>query len=302
MRLTEINYKIQQLSLDKVAIVYASGSSMMLTNLNRFKELINKIEEYELDFYNDVIEKLYKSPIYSTTQNDISFSSTQEASKVYFNSKYILDSLNSLLLVFSKILPTPNENELSIKFPTTQNLEDLLKDMSKIEKQLSIIVNDKEIDTYIQLSKWEYGSYWVDIAIGTSLAISLIGSISWSAAYISTLIKKDKEQLLYLQKIEADVQMLQAIKDKQLAYLDKLYENEVLNIQENYFNNQENNERNKKIKDTIKLFADIIQRGGEFQPSLISPKEMKESYPDFKNIEHIPSKVLQIPEKTENQE
>ena len=302
MRLTEINYKIQQLSLDKVGIVYAPNSSMMLTNLNRFKELINKIEEYELDFYNDVIEKLYKSPIYSTTQNDISFSTVQAASNVYFDSKYIVDSLNSLLLVFSKILPTPNENELSIKFPTTQNLEDLLKDMSKIEKQLSIIVNDKEIDTYIQLSKWEYGSYWVDIAIGTSLAISLIGSISWSAAYISTLIKKDKEQLLYLQKIEADVQMLQAIKDKQLAYLDKLYENEVLNIQENYFNNQENNERNKKIKDTIKLFADIIQRGGEFQPSLISPKEMKESYPDFKNIEHIPSKVLQIPEKTENQE
>lgn len=302
MRLTEINYKIQQLSLDKVAIVYAPNSSMMLTNLNRFKELINKIEEYELDFYNDVIEKLYKSPIYSTTQNDISFSSTQEASKVYFNSKYILDSLNSLLLVFSKILPTPNENELSIKFPTTQNLEDLLKDMSKIEKQLSIIVNDKEVNTHITLSKWEYGSYWIDIAIGTPFAISLIGSISWAAAHIASLIRKDKEHSLYLQKIETDAQMLNAIKEKQLLYLDKLYENEVLNIQENYFNNKENNERNKKIKDTIKLFADIIQRGGEFQPSLISPKEMKESYPDFKNIEHIPSKVLQIPEKTENQE
>ena len=302
MRLTEINYKIQQLSLDKVAIVYAPNSSMMLTNLNRFKELINKIEEYELDFYNDVIEKLYKSPIYSTTQNDISFSSTQEASKVYFISKYILDSLNSLLLVFSKILPTPNENELSIKFPTTQNLEDLLKDMSKIEKQLSIIVNDKEVNTHITLSKWEYGSYWIDIAIGTPFAISLIGSISWAAAHIASLIRKDKEHSLYLQKIETDAQMLNAIKEKQLLYLDKLYENEVLNIQENYFNNKENNERNKKIKDTIKLFADIIQRGGEFQPSLISPKEMKESYPDFKNIEHIPSKVLQIPEKTENQE
>ena len=61
MRLTEINYKIQQLQLDNVAIAYASGSSIMLTNLNRFKELINNIEQYELDFYNDVIEELYKN-------------------------------------------------------------------------------------------------------------------------------------------------------------------------------------------------------------------------------------------------
>ena len=36
--------------------------------------------------------------------------------------------------------------------------------------------------------------------------------------------------------------------------------------------------------------------------NILSPKEIKDSYPDFKNIEHIPSKVLQIPEKTENQE
>ena len=47
MRLTEINYKIQQLQLDNVAIIYASGSSITLTNLIKFKKLINKIEEYE---------------------------------------------------------------------------------------------------------------------------------------------------------------------------------------------------------------------------------------------------------------
>lgn len=302
MRLTEINYKINQLSLNDVSLSLKSTSSDTLVNLIKFKELIQKIEEYKLDFYNEEINILKKSSIYSTIQNELTIYEYKEKTKIYNISKYIVDSLNSLKLVFSNILPAPSENELSIKLPTTNNLENLLKDMSKIERQLSIIVNDKEVNTFITLSKWEYGSYWLDIAIGTSFAISLIGSISWSAAYISSLIKKDKEHSLYLQKIETDAQMLQAIKEKQLLYLDKLYENEVLNIQENYFDNKENNERNKKIKDTIKLFADIIQRGGEFQPSLISPKEIKDSYPDFKNIEHIPSKVLQIPEKTENQQ
>ncbi|MDN5114976.1 hypothetical protein [Aliarcobacter butzleri] len=300
MRITEIDYRIQQIDLNNVSIHYEDSTT--LSNLINFKNLIKEIEKYELIFYTEEIEELKHSSIYSTTQNYLKIYDDKERKMVYTLSKYILDSLISLRLVFSKILPSPNENELSIKLPSTNNLENLLKDMNKIEKQLSIIVNDKEVNTFITLSKWEYGSYWLDIAIGTSFAISLIGSISWSAAYISSLIKKDREHTLYLQKIEADVQMLNAVKEKQLLYLDKLYEIEVLHIQENHFNNVENNERNKKIKDTIKLFADIIQRGGEFQPSLISPKEIKDSYPDFKNIEHIPSKVLQIPEKTENQQ
>ncbi len=300
MRLTEVNYKIEKLNLSNSFIKITEGNT--LSNLINFKNLIGEVEKYELSFYNTEINKLKNSFIYSTTQDSIKEYTYEKLINVYNISKYIVDSLNSLKLVFSKLLPTPDENELSIKLPTTNNFENLLKDMNKIEKQLSIIVNDKEVDTFIKLNKWEYGSYWIDIALGTSFAISLIGSISWSAAYISSLIKKDKEHSLYLQKIETDAQMLSAIKEKQLLYLEKLYETEVLHIQENYFENKENNERNKKIKDTIKLFADIIQRGGEFQPSLISPKEIKDSYPDFKNIEHIPSKVLQIPEKRENQQ
>lgn len=300
MRLTEIDYKIKQINLKNILVVYEGNG--ILGNLNNFKMLINELERYELKFYDKEIKELKNSLIFSTTQNRIVIPEENTRNRIVYLSKYIVDSLHSLSLVFSQILPTSCENELSIKFPTTQNLEELIKDMTKIEKQLSIIVNDGEVQTYIKLSKWEYGSYWLDITMGTSFAISLIGAISWAAAYITSLIKKDKEHTLYLQKIETDAQMLNAIKEKQLLYLEKLYETEVLNIQENYFNNQENNERNKKIKDTIKLFADIIQRGGEFQPSLISPKEIKDSYPDFKNIEHIPSKVLQIPEKTETQE
>ncbi|MCT7581569.1 hypothetical protein N5U12_06200 [Aliarcobacter butzleri] len=300
MRLTEINYKIQQLNFENIELLY--DGEFLFENLINFKEFIKQAEEYDLNLYNEKMDILKESFLYSTTQDKISSYFLTDNKNIYNIARYIVYSLNSLKLVFSKILPSPNENELSIKLPTTNNLENLLKDMNKIEKQLSIIVNDKEINTFMTLSKWEYGSYWLDITIGTSFAISLIGSISWSAAYIASLIKKDKEHSLYLQKIETDAQMLSAIKEKQLLYLDKLYETEVLHIQENYFENKENNERNKKIKDTIKLFADIIQRGGEFQPSLISPKEIKDSYPDFKNIEHIPSKVLQIPEKTENQQ
>ena len=299
MRISEINYKIKQLDLNEVSITMDNNSN--LKNLIKFKNLIQDIEKYELTFYYSVIETLKKSPIYSTNQNSITLSSNQRMD-IYYQSKYIIDSLKSLQIVFSDIIPEPNKNEFSIKFPTPESFESLLKDMNKIEKQLSILVNDKSIQSYIQLNKWEHGSFWIDIIIGTQFAINVIGAITWAAAYISSQIKKNREHDLYLQKIETEVEMLKSIREKQELYLEKLYETEILNIQENHFDNTEDNERNKKIKNTIKLFADMIQRGGEFQPSLISPKEIKESYPDFKNIEHLPSKVNQITEKPESQE
>ncbi|MFW2235282.1 hypothetical protein ACN4FE_04565 [Aliarcobacter butzleri] len=298
MRISEINYKIQQIDTSKAGITYGTSSSV-LTNLIKFKNLLNELEKNELIFYFDVIKELKSSELYSTTQDSI-VTLASDAALIYSQSKYIVDSIHSLKRVFKEIIPISKENELSIKLPNTDNLENLLKDMSKIEKQLSIVVNDSDIQSYIQLSKWEHGSFWIDIIIGTPFAISVIGAITWSAAYISSQIKKNREHTLYLEKIETEVQMLKSIKEKQEQYLDKLYETEVLNIQENYFENNENNERNKKIKDTIKLFADMIQRGGEFQPSLISPKDIKDSYPDFKNIEYIPSKVQQISEKPES--
>lgn len=298
MRITEINYKIQQINLENVSLTLNSNN---LRNLIKFKNLIETIKEYELTFYYEIIKELERSEIYSTTQDSITIYE-DSLKTIFYQGKYIIDSLMSLKMVFSNIIPTPNENELSIKLPQPTSFESLLKDMTKIEKQLSIVVNDEDIQSYIQLGKWEHGSFWVDIIIGTSIAVSIIGSITWAAAYIASQINKNKEHTLYLQKIETEVAMLKSIREKQDLYLDKIYENEVLHIQEKHFENKENNQRNKKIKDTIKLFADIIQRGGEFQPSLISPKSIKESYPDFKDIEHIPSKVPQITEKPESQE
>ena len=125
------------------------------------------------------------------------------------------------------------------------------------------------------------------------LAVKLLGDITWSSAYISTQINKQKEQELQLREMEARVEMIEELKETQSKYLNKLIDNEIIHISKEHFSD-ENSERDKKIKNTIKLFSEIIQRGGEFHPSLISPQEIKDSYPDFNTIEFIESKVKQI--------
>lgn len=187
-----------------------------------------------------------------------------------------------------------------IKFPTSNDFEELTNDMSKIQKQLQLILNDKKINSSMTINNWENGSYWIDIAMNTEIAISVLASITYAAAYIVKEIRKDQEHQVYIKKLNLAADSLNDMREAQKKYLDGLYDIEILNIQENHYDNEVDHERTMKIKSTIKLFADIIHRGGEFQPSLIAPEKIKEKFPDIKNLANLESQVKQIAETTES--
>lgn len=299
MRLSEIYSYINKLNIKESKLHFVND--MTLKNINNFKRLIQEIEMYELDFYNTELETLKSSELYSSSLNQLQFSSSETRSKIYYTGQYITDSIQSLQIVLSKIVPASTETDFLIKFPKPDSFQLLLKDMGEIQKHISVIVNDGSIDSTMEIHNWEYGSYWINLTLGSMLAVQILGSVTWSAAYVSTQINKQKEQELYLRQMEAKTEMIEEVRNTQKIYLDKLIDNEVEHISKEHFEDNDT-QRDKKIKNTIKLFSDIILRGGEFQPSLISPKEVQESYPDFNLIETIESKVKQLPQKSSNEE
>lgn len=301
MRLSEINYKISQLNIVTHGLLntYASSDKQKIYNINKFKLLIKEIENKNIDFYEREIAVIKKSLIYETTSDTLLIENIM-GNSIKELSDYIINSLDALNIVLNKITPERNENSFLIKLPKPNDFEELIKDMSKIQKYLQLVVSDKKINSSMMINNWEYGSYWIDIIIGTSSALSLIGSITWSAAYISKELQKNKEANLYLEKIGHENEHMKKVKETQIKYIDKLYENEILNIQENYFDYELNNERNTGLKKTIELFADILNRGGEFQPSLIAPEKMRKNFPDMNNLSYLESQVKRIAETTES--
>lgn len=299
MRLSEIYNYIDVLNINDSKLLYVD--QLTVKNINKFKELIANIEHYNLDFYKNEIDKFKNSELYGTSQNLLTFSSASKQSEIYIMAQYICNSLESLKLVLKKIVPTATETDFLIKFPKPDDFKVLLKDMSDIEKHISMIVNDESINSTMEIHNWEYGSYWINLTLGSIVVVQLMGAITWSAAYISTQINKQKEQELYLRQMNAQTEMIENIKNTHKVYLEQLIDNEIKHISKEHFK-EEDNQRDKKIKNTIKLFSEIIQRGGEFQPSLISPQEIKDSYPDFGALEYIESKVLQITQTPESKQ
>lgn len=291
VRLSEIYTLIRELKMKTYQIEYVNSTN--LGNLQKFKELLRYLELNNFDFFKNEIQILKESEIYSTTQNNLDIFNKTAFSEVYRTGTFISDSIKSLQIILERIVPTSTETYFLIKFPKPSDFQMLLKDMGEIQKHISIIVNDDSVNSSAEIHNWEYGSYWINLTLGSMLAVKLLGDITWSSAYISTQINKQKEQELLLREMEARVEMIEELKETQSKYLNKLIDNEITHISKEHFSD-ENRERDKKIKNTIKLFSEIIQRGGEFQPSLISPQEIKDSYPDFNTIEFIESKVKQI--------
>jgi hypothetical protein len=303
MRLSEIYNAVSNLDIENSRInIGSSGSAYKISNLKNFKNLIKQVKEYQLDFYKEQISFLEKSEMFSSTQDSLILYDDKLYVQIRRTALYILDSIDALNKVLISLIPQSSENDFLIKLPKPENFEFLLKDMNKIQKQLSILVNDESINSSYNIQNWEYGSFWLNVAFSTVVTVEIIASITWASAYIASQVQKYEENSLYLKQISIKTEMLEELQKTHSTYLKQLIDSEVSHINEKHFDNTNDNERDKKVKDTITLFSDIISRGGEFQPSLIAPKEIKESFPDFNLLESIPSKVKQIAYKKEESE
>ena len=49
-----------------------------------------------------------------------------------------------------------------------------------------------------------------------------------------------------------------------------------------------------RLKNTVRVFSDMIMRGGELRPSLSAPEPVKEKFPDFKKLDAAVSRVHQL--------
>ncbi|NOR57694.1 MAG: hypothetical protein GQ474_04140, partial [Sulfurimonas sp.] len=224
MRLSEINHIISNIDIEKCyLIIDVNNNELQVSNIIKFKEIVHEIEKNNIDFLFDEIIEIKETKIYLT---DLDKTSMIKKNALQLQGKVvkIKNTLEALSKVLVNITPTSNENSFSIKLPKPNNFEELTKDLSNIQKYIEPVLNDKKINSTVTLNNWEYGSYWIDLIVETGPALSLLASITWTAAYINKELGKAKEQSLYLQRMECGTEHLKKTQEIQLKYMDKLYE------------------------------------------------------------------------------
>ena len=290
----------------------------------RLKTLIDEIEEeYTFDYTVNqvnsdaskyVIENYEKTMIYLSRirkfdfiENDIN--QLEEKCDSIFNSRtgrlivptstknefvnkmnIIKGKLDTIKSIGEEFIKKEDETDINVKIPTN-DLTEISKIFNEIDKALNQTIVNKKINGKVEVKKFETGSLWVGIGLGSVAAISLVGSMLWASQVIR---KKFYEAELSRQYVDAikdkneDIakarKLILSVIEKEL---DKEYDEECKKIIEENNLEEEGNEYSNKLKYALKTFNELSEKGVEFHPNQLAPEEVKNLFPTNQIIQKL---------------
>jgi len=297
MRLSQLNKFINSFNEKNFSlnISYINIETYKISNIQKFKIFLEYIRP--LHFYQKELNFLLNSELYQTT-SDMLHVTDKTSKNIEEYARYLTTSFNALSMVLPNLTPKENDYSIDIKLPKPTDFSSLNTTLQTIDKIISQVIIHDEIDGSLNVNHWEYGSYWIELIVGSQAAVSLIAGIAWSSAVIA---KKRVEVKIFeeqLRKLTIKNDSLEDVATAQKSSINKLINDEAIGLFSQHFNNEDNEQR-ERIKLAIREFATLIQNGAEIHPSLETPENVKNLFPDYKQLKSIESQVTkQIEDKS----
>jgi hypothetical protein len=286
-RIIEAN--IGNLSL-KHQYVGGEPTTYEFSGIQNTKKALHGLEE--IDIFKDAIQQLKDSALYQTHTDKLKVA-IEEFRKISETFDEVAYGCYYLKKVLDKSLSEISPNSISIKLPRIVDFDDMSKILLDLNKAITIPVVDKKINGKIKIEYVESGSIWLIVALGTPLAVGLIGSICWSSAVINKKRQEAKMFEEHVKTLELNNQNQKNLIDAQQKQLSLLLNAEASNIVNEYYK-EINNEQIERLKLSIETLGRLILKGAEVHPALNSPEEVRNLFPDFKKLNLIESKIKSI--------
>jgi hypothetical protein len=215
---------------------------------------------------------------------------TVEASLLDSTLTLLDDVLKNFYLALELNLPAEDPSSINIKLPPVNDFSDLSQYSKDFHLALSQVLYLEEINSSIKIESVENGSIWLNVFVYGSIAIGLVGSLVWSAAVIYKKILEGKIMDEQLRGLKIRTDSMDDVRNAQKESLTQLIQAEAEFINSNAFkkNVPDNIER---IKGSIKLLADLLDKGAEVHPAIGAPEEIANLYPNMKSLPTIESKT-----------
>jgi hypothetical protein len=281
---------ILKLKFDTIPAQQNQPVLIQASNLITFRNNLISFEKSNL--FNKEIDELKNSALFTTKNDDIKIQH-QEGSKLqlkFENFKLLFTSFQNLL---NDLIGETRSNVISVKLPKLNDLEGLANAANIFHKIFSqAIINDK-INGEIKIDNVENGSIWLDIFLGTTAAVTLIGNIVWSAAVIYKKIQEGRMFAEHVNSLKIKNESLEDIRVAQQITIDLMIESEAKHIFSENFGGDDN-EQIERLKNSIKLLSDQIDKGAEIHPALSAPEDVKNLFPKTENFLSLESKIKKL--------
>lgn len=189
----------------------------------------------------------------------------------------------------------PEEDTIHVKLPelnTIDDLTDILKDLKR-----AVEIPSLEVGGQAKIVSFERGSIWIQIFVGATIAVRLIGKLVKIATDANIELKKGQVFGQYINNLKLKNEVLEMIKKAQEEQLKSLIQQGASEIDDSEFDDT-NNERVERLKLAIRSMSDLLNKGAEFLPSSKSSDEIKNIFPDtseeIKMIEENVKSLMKI--------
>jgi hypothetical protein len=284
MRLREIK-KIIEDNLPLIAFnAEKTGGSVVVTNYLKAINAINNLADFM--FVSDEINSLKGMPwvYYNKSREERVIIDDQ----TFRGFNIVVDSIkgkcNTVIELINEAIPEENVNSISVKLPDYKELNQLSRFFSELDKSLGQAIINDTIEGKVELQNFDSGSLWIEIVVGSGIALSFIAGLTWSAMVIR---KKFLEGDILIKKIEAMGIKNESLKEIQTTIekeLELLIEAETVELLGKYEFPESNPEYTERLKYSVKTLGKLLYEGAEIHHSLTAPEEAKNLFPDYNKV------------------
>lgn len=318
MRLGELKKILDEVVNDNNKIVIESKQLYggQLFSVSDYQSLIAALLAIKtqswIDFSTEIVDKLAAK--YPSKQQEIHLDPNDHTLLTQ-----CVNSINAKLPIFYGILDTmvkkQNEQIINIKLPAKEDFS--LEELSDVNKRLSKIFSSINVDGSIQFSGFDIGSSWYEILIiGGFTYKAFISALQLAQEYFKMkqeYFKSKVEETHYkasLKEGEKETEKGKAeyinrvIKIELETKISEAVQNLELDTEKSNIHEVEN-----KIRLTVPLISEEIEKGLEFHLSLNPPEYVEENegyvsvdYEELKRLREEENSVKQIEDQTSEEE
>lgn len=271
------------------------------TNVFQFDGLISLRKAVNIISQSHLFEtnvKVVKDSIIFTSSSDQMFVEINEGQLLNATLTNLKETAKNLYEILLKTVPDESETSINIKLPEITDFNELSEYARTLHLALTQVLYDPTINSECKIVSVENGSIWFNVLVG-SLGLSVVASMTWAGAVIYKKIQEGRLLQEQVRSLKVKNESIEDIAEANKEQLSLLIQAEAEHINSEYFENNQN-ESIERIKNSIKLFADLIGKGAEIHPALIAPENVTNLFPDTKNLIGLESKIKRIANSSDN--
>lgn len=200
--------------------------------------------------------------------------------------------------VLQSILPAETPDQIAVGLPDDKDLDTVAKDLGEVQVALGQAVINPYVGGQIRLLSFDRGSNWIELALGAPLAVATVGRLLHLILDVASRRIDLDTKREFLRNLRVQNELVEAAERQFEAELDSYSTDGIEGIASAVEADPSDQEYRTRLKVSMKMLADLVQRGLQIQPALVAPTEIQSTFPNPKellaSVRYLPGQKKEI--------